>query len=75
METPPGITFPRPDPVVTEDFDWLVLTPETLTGDDYVYFALTAEGYEALSLNTADTARWIKEALSIIKAYERQVED
>jgi hypothetical protein len=56
---PTTVTLPRPNP--TDDplpVIWKVLTRDTLPdGDDWVYYALTGEGYENLSKNSADVLR------------------
>jgi len=39
------------------------MTPETLPeDDDWVFFAVTPQDYESLSLNYADFLRWAQEA-------------
>ena len=66
------------------DIQWRVLTPEIM--DEYLaaleegsappqaYYALTTQGYENLSMNTAEQKRYIKDVLAIIKYY-RSLDD
>lgn len=57
--TPP---VPNPAPVDLQDVDWTILTPDNIPeGDDWVFVALTPEGYEVLSLNQAELLRYIRE--------------
>lgn len=75
---------PLPLEVQLVDIQWRVLTPEIM--DEYLaaleegsappqaYYALTTQGYENLSMNTAEQKRYIKDVLAIIKYY-RSLED
>ena len=75
---------PLPLEVQLVDIQWRVLTPEIM--DEYLaaleegsappqaYYALTTQGYENLSMNTAEQKRYIKEVLAIIKYY-RSLDD
>ena len=66
-ERPP---LPNPPPIETRKLEWTVLTPETLPlGDDWVFFGLTPRAYEDLSLNQADTLRFIDEAMWRLNYY------
>lgn len=66
-ERPP---LPNPSPIETRWLRWTVLTPETLPrGDDWVFFGLTPQAYEDLSLNQADTQRFIDEAMWLLNYY------
>jgi hypothetical protein len=47
-----------------------VLTPDTLPDGDFVFFAVTPEGYETMSLNEAEKLRWINDILVRVKYYE-----
>ena len=70
---------PLPLEVQLVDIQWRVLTPEIM--DEYLaaleegsappqaYYALTTQGYENLSMNTAEQKRYIKDVLAIIKYY------
>ena len=73
----------RPAPIVPDidqlrlrSVDWKIVTPEnidsvfdSLTGDE-VLFALTADGYEALSLNLSDVRSMIQQQQRIIAIYK-----
>ena len=75
---------PLPLEVQLVDIQWRVLTPEIM--DEYfaaleegsappqAYYALTTQGYENLSMNTAEQKRYIKDVLAIIKYY-RSLDD
>ena len=75
---------PLPLEVQLVDIQWRVLTPAIM--DEYLaaleegsappqaYYALTTQGYENLSMNTAEQKRYIKDVLAIIKYY-RSLDD
>ena len=75
---------PLPLEVQLVDIQWRALTPESM--DEYLaaleegsappqaYYALTTQGYENLSMNTAEQKRYIKDVLAIIKYY-RSLDD
>ena len=75
---------PLPLEVQLVDIQSRVLTPEIM--DEYLaaleegsappqaYYALTTQGYENLSMNTAEQKRYIKDVLAIIKYY-RSLDD
>lgn len=54
---PPLPVLPKPQPVRTETVKWQVVQ---VNGESL--FAVTAQGYEALARNLAETIRWAKEA-------------
>ena len=70
---------PLPLEVQLVDIQWRVLTPDIM--DEYLkaldegsappqaYYALTTQGYENLSMNTAEQKRYIKDVLAVIKYY------
>ena len=82
----PGPLYHPPLPLEVQlvDIQWRVLTPEIM--DEYLaaleegsappqaYYALTTQGYENLSMNTAEQKRYIKDVLAIIKYY-RSLDD
>ena len=70
-ERPP---LPNPKPIEQRDFSWVVITPDRLPeGDDWVFFGLTPRDYESLSLNTADTLRWVREAMWRLRYYRGEL--
>lgn len=72
IEKPTKPVLPLPEPITTSKFDWYVLTPATIPQGDFVFFAVTPKGYEQLSLNEADTLRWVKEAKWRLDYYGRE---
>ena len=53
---------------------WKVLTLNTLPeGKDWVLFALSPDDYSDLSINTAETLRWVKEAYWRLEYYREPV--
>lgn len=58
--------LPAPEPVKLETVRWQVVE----VGGESA-FALTARGYEALSRNLAEMARWAKEASYQLDFYRR----
>jgi len=70
VRQPPVISpLPDPTPIRTLPFEWVVITQDTVPEGDFVLFGLTPEGYEALSLNSADTLRWVQEAMHRLRTY------
>ena len=73
---PPAPIVPDVDRLNLRSVDWKVVTPdnideifESLTRDT-VLFAITSEGYEALSLNLSDLRAMIQQQQRIIGIYE-----
>jgi len=78
---------PLPDPLVWEKVEWKVLTVDQmreiiklvdsgkLTERNAVFFAVTPEGYEHLSLNMAEIKRLIEGQKSVIMYYKTTVPD
>lgn len=76
---------PLPDKVTWEDFNWIVLTPEImremlkkydageLSEKDVVFFAMSPEGYEHLSVNMAEIKRVLRDQRSVILYYRSTV--
>ena len=58
--------LPAPEPVKLETVRWQVVE-----GGGESAFTLTARGYEALSRNLAEMARWTKEASYQLDFYRR----
>ena len=62
-----------------QEVDWVLITPENFeekvaeiqaTGRPVVFFALTDEGYENISLNFSNIRAFIQQQNAIIAAYE-----
>lgn len=59
----PTPSLPLPAPVDLQDVEFVVLTPDNIPeGDDWVFVAVTPDGYEQLSLNQAELLRYLREA-------------
>ncbi len=72
MERPPEHPpLPDPRPIhQREGISWRVLTPTTLPeGDDWVFFGVTPQDYEDMSLNQADILRFVEEAKWRLRYY------
>jgi hypothetical protein len=80
------IEIPRPAPIVPEvdqlrlrDVNWVIITPENvdqkfaeIKKGELVLFAVTAEGYENISLNLSDIRAMIDQQGKIIAIYKSQ---
>jgi expansin (peptidoglycan-binding protein) len=80
------IEIPRPAPIVPEvdqldlrPVQWVVITPENvdekfneIKDGEYVFFALTREGYENLALNISDIRANIEQHKRVIAIYKQQ---
>lgn len=78
VERPP-LTVQTPRPAIGYPFDFIIITPENVeaklkelkdSGKDVVFFALTDDGYKALSLSVAELRRYIVQQNAVIKAYK-----
>lgn len=66
---PPIAVLPDPEPVQALPVQWRVLTQDELPAGNFQVFALDTRNYENLSLNMADTIRWIREAREALRLY------
>ena len=75
----PNLVVPKIDPIKQKDIEWIVITEENAAEVferlrkmkvDVALLGVTDEGYEALSLNFAETQRIIRQYKAIIAAYE-----
>jgi PBP1b-binding outer membrane lipoprotein LpoB len=80
----PELELPAADELRLRNLEWTLITPENVdqiieqaeaSGRPLVFFALTDEGYENLSLNIADIRAFIQQQDSIIAAYENYYEE
>ena len=76
----PNLTLPPIDRIRSRDVEWIVLTPDnvdevfaelTANGQAVVVFALTADGYENVSLNTRDALKIILQQEAVISGYKQ----
>ena len=82
IEAPTINIVRRPDPVTMKDADIVVVTESNLedvikrikdTQGEFVLYAMTASGFEALALNLEQIKRFIEEQNSVILYYEKAV--
>ena len=75
----PELVLPNADTLRMQEVDWVLITPENFeekvaeiqaTGRPVVFFALTDEGYENISLNFSNIRAFIQQQNAIIAAYE-----
>ena len=75
----PNLVVPKIDPVKQKDVEWIVITEENAQEVfarlkemkvDVALIGVTDKGYEALSLNFAETQRTIRQQKAVIAAYE-----
>jgi hypothetical protein len=80
----PAPVIPNPDPVSLRDIKWYIVNEENFTAviEDLkskninpVLFALTDDGYEALSLNFADIKRYIDDKNGVLLGYKEYYEE
>jgi hypothetical protein len=72
------LILPPVNSISQSDMKWIIITPENyaakvqeLSGKgDVVLFALTAQGYQALSINVAEMRKYIQQQNAIIAAYK-----
>jgi len=74
----PALNLPNPEPLVLRDTSWIVVTRENAEqifeeleaqGQPIALFALTADGYEALSINIADIKTYLGTQKELIIQY------
>lgn len=70
---PKTAVLPDPRPIKTAKVNWRIVTPDTMPEGDFVFFALTAPDYEALSLNQSEALRWVTEAKHRLDYYRKQL--
>ena len=75
---------PMPMELQLRDIEWTILTPQIMdslvkdvedgSAIPTAYYALTAQGYENLSENTAENKRYIRDIIAVVKYY-RSLDD
>jgi hypothetical protein len=77
------LNIDQPAPLKVRPIDWVVVTPENVEevfaklkekNTDVVLFALTDDGYEALSLTMADIRNYLATQRSIVIKYKEYYE-
>jgi hypothetical protein len=77
------LNLPDPSPIEPINFKWIVITPENAEdvwkkleeqGSDLVLFAVTDEGYEALSINMVQIRNHIDKQHTILLKYREYYE-
>ena len=75
----PELVLPDADGLRMKEVEWVLLTPENFeeklkdfekSGRPVVFFALTDEGYENISMNFSSIRAYIQQQQAIIAAYE-----
>jgi len=75
----PELVLPNADGLRMREVQWVLLTPENFeeklkdfekSGRPIVFFALTDEGYENISMNFSSIRAYIQQQQAIIAAYE-----
>ena len=75
----PELVLPNADVIRMKEVTWVLITPENFdekvaeieaTGRPVVFFALTDEGYENISMNFSSIRAYIQQQQAIIAAYE-----
>jgi len=75
----PNLVVQTPRPVQSKNVEFVIITKKNVdevfsnlekSGQDMVFFALTDDGYKALSLSVADMRRYIVQQNAVIKAYK-----
>lgn len=82
IERPP-LNVEQPRPATGYPVEFIIITRENFEdamkkleaeGKDAVFFALTDDGYKALSLSVAELRRYIQQQNAVVKAYKEYYE-
>ena len=75
---------PMPMELQLRDIEWTILTPQIMdslvkdiedgSAIPTAYYALTSQGYQNLSENTAENKRYIRDVIAVVKYY-RSLDD
>jgi len=78
----PTFDIKVPVPIKWRDMEIIILTPDTTDAEfdkldpkQRAFFAVTDNGYEAMSMNYAELKRYIKDQKNIIIAYKTYFEE
>jgi hypothetical protein len=75
----PELVLPNPEALNMKEVKWILITPENFeekvaelskNGRPVVFFALTDEGYENISMNFSSIRAYLQQQQAIIVAYE-----
>jgi len=74
----PELILPKVQPANQSSMEWVVITASNAeeklemlkSKDNVVFFALTAQGYQNLSMNVAELRRYIEQQNAVIAAYQ-----
>ena len=74
----PELVLPKVQPVTQSKVEWVVITAANAeeklnylkTKPNVTYFALTAQGYQNLSMNVAELRRYIEQQNAVVAAYQ-----
>lgn len=78
------LILPESDPLDLEDVDWFIVTPDNAEESfeklknqklEIVFFAITEDGYEKLSINNQKMLKILSDQKAIIMAYKKYYED
>jgi hypothetical protein len=79
IETKPKVNVRDPAPIKLERVEWIVITPDNFEavmtrfeGKRVVFYAVTPEGYKAITLNQAKTLKFMgrqKAVIRVLKDY------
>ena len=74
----PELILPKVQPANQTSMEWVIITASNAeeklemlkSKENVVYFALTAQGYQNLSMNVAELRRYIEQQNAVIAAYQ-----
>ena len=75
---PPKPIIPEVDRIALKEIEWVIITKDNIdevfnsipSDESKVFFAITADGYEKISLNLSDVRALLEQQQAIISAYE-----
>jgi len=76
----PELILPKADELIQRKIEWILVTPENHKesfaelkdkGRPLVFFGLTDQGYENISLNLSDIQMYVSQQHAIVDAYEK----
>jgi len=76
----PELILPKADELIQRKIEWILVTPENYKesfaeledrGRPLVFFGLTDQGYENISLNLSDIRMYVSQQHAIVDAYEK----